>query len=406
MRVRLPGWARVAAGITVVGWGANQFAALLPVYREALGLPNSFIALAFATYVVGLVPALFAAAEVADRFDRRWPVRIAVALAAVASVVLCLGSHEDWLLLLGRLLSGAAAGAVLGPGTAWVTDLSGDSRPAAPRRVAVALSVGFGGGPLVAGLVAQWAPRPEVVPYALHLILSVAGAALLWRVPDASPDQEERTEQAERAVAARPSSASETGQPQSFRGAITSRPFLWAIPATAPWVFGAATMSFAVVPSVIRVPGFDAATAGIVTGITMGAGALVQPLAQRVELAKKGAALPVGLAFASLGMLFAALALAARSTILMLPTAIALGAAYGVVLVAGLRRTEDLGVPKDRARLNAVFYSFTYVGFAQPLVFTVVTTTPTSQTLYAVLGAIVAAATAFCTAIETRKSGF
>ncbi|MFX4273321.1 MFS transporter [Pseudarthrobacter sp. J1738] len=399
MGTRLPGWARVATAITVVGWGANQFAALLPVYRETAGLPDSFIALAFATYIVGLIPVLFVAAEVADRVDRRWPVRVAVILSAVASVVLCLGSQEAWLLLLGRFFSGAAAGAVLGPGTAWVTDLSADDRSAAPKRVAVALSVGFGGGPLAAGLVAQWAPLPEVLPYALHLLISAIAAALLWRAPDTSLDHEELVEQAE-VSATEPVSSRRA----SFWSAIMTRPFLWAIPLTAPWVFGAATMSFAVIPSVIQVRGFEAATAGIITGLTMGTGALIQPLAQRIERGRAGRAFPLGMGIAALGMLLAAGTFAARLTILMLPSAIALGAAYGLVLVAGLRRMEEIGHPKDRARLNAAFYSLSYIGFAQPLVFALVAVTPNAQTLYAVLAAIVATVTMVGIAIRSRES--
>lgn len=387
MRTGPPDWVRAASGLTVVGWGANQFAALLPVYRESGGLPDAFVSLAFATYVVGLVPALFLAAEVADRVDRRWPVRLAVVLSGAASVVLCLGAGQAWLLVVGRLLSGAAAGAVLGPGTAWVTELSGDDRPAAPRRVAIALSLGLGGGPLLAGLVAQWAPWPEVTPYLLHLMLSVAAGALLWGAPDPSPGAADH-------AATGPGGGEGAGGAPSFRRAITSRPFLWAVPLTAPWVFGTVTMSFAVLPSVVHVPGLDAVTAGVVTGITMGTGVLVQPLAQRLERARPGAALPTGMALAAVGMALAASGLAVRAPALLPPTAVVLGAAYGLVLVSGLRRTGTLGRPRDRARLNAAYYSLTYIGFAQPFVFAVVATTRAGQVGYAVVGAVVAAATA------------
>lgn len=157
MSARLPGWSRAAAGLAVVGWGANQFAALLPVYRETTGLSASQISLAFAIYIVGLIPALFIAAEVADRIGRRWLVRIAVVLSAAACGSALLQSA-------GTLAAAARSTHVWccrwrcpRAGICMNAELSDDDRAAAPKRVTVALSVGFGGGPLVAGVVAQWA---------------------------------------------------------------------------------------------------------------------------------------------------------------------------------------------------------------------------------------------------------
>lgn len=398
MSARLPGWSRAAAGLAIVGWGANQFAALLPVYRETTGLSASQISLAFAIYIVGLIPALFIAAEVADRIGRRWLVRIAVVLSAAASVVLCFSPQKHWLLLLGRLMSGAAAGAALGPGSAWVTELSDDDRAAAPKRVTVALSVGFGGGPLVAGVVAQWAPWPEASPYSVHFLVSIVAAALLWRTPDPSFDHGAPTEVAEHlGTTERPPDRPDTTPKETFWETVRSAAFIRTIPFTAPWVFGAATMSFAIAPSVIDVRGFSTASAGVITGITMGSGALVQPFAQRIERWKQGAAMPAGLSLAAFGMLLAAAAFAVQISALLLPVAVILGSAYGVILVAGLRQIETLGHSKDRARLNAAYFSFTYIGFIQPFVFAVLATTKTSQIIFAMIGALVATATTVAT---------
>ena len=73
--------------------------------------------------------------------------------------------------------AGLASGAAFGPGTTWIKELSEDG--AGARRAAGALSAGFGGGPLVAGAMAQWLPAPAVVPYVAHLVV-VAVAALVF----------------------------------------------------------------------------------------------------------------------------------------------------------------------------------------------------------------------------------
>ena len=52
------------------------------------------------------------------------------------------------------------------------------------RRAAVAMTTGFAVGPLVAGVLAQWAPQPAVVPYLPHIALTADVASL--RSPDCS----------------------------------------------------------------------------------------------------------------------------------------------------------------------------------------------------------------------------
>jgi len=43
------------------------------------------------------------------------------------------------------------------------------------------MSVGFGLGPLVAGVLAQWAPAPTVLPYLPHLALAIVAFPLVLR---------------------------------------------------------------------------------------------------------------------------------------------------------------------------------------------------------------------------------
>jgi hypothetical protein len=93
------------------------------------------------------------------------PLRLAVVLVGVGSLLLAAGSETSWLLLAGRFVSGVASGAALAPGSAWIAELSHQDGPGAgARRTTIALSIGFGFGPLIAGLIAQWAPLPELTP--------------------------------------------------------------------------------------------------------------------------------------------------------------------------------------------------------------------------------------------------
>lgn len=368
-------WQRVALAMTAVGWGANQFAGLLVVYRLD-GLSESFISSAVGVYAGGLIPALLVCALVADRFDRRAPVRLAVLLSAIGTVLLMLGAGHDWLLHLGRFVVGAATGAALAPGTAWLMDLSrDDGAGAGARRATISLSLGFGGGPLVAGLVAQWSPYPEVVPYGLHLALAAAAIVLVWQAP-VQPVVHDPTG---------PSRAAEV------RAVLASRDFLGAIPLTAPWVFGVATTAFAIAPTAVTISILPVATVALVTGTVLAAGVGIQPWAKQLEHQSRGRTLWIGMLTACAGMVATALTFQLEQLWLLFLVAALLGASYGLLLVGGLSRIELLTEPDDRATVSAIYYALTYLGFAAPFVFVLLTETIIGPVALSLLGAMVAA---------------
>ena len=142
-----------------VGWGANQFSPMLIVYRRELGLRAGRIDGLFAIYAATLIPGLLIGGPASDRFGRRAVVLPFAALSPVATLLLVLGAHSLPMLAAGRALAGLCSGMVFGPATAWVQDLSpGDALSA--RRSALALSAGFGLGPVAAAVLAPVGRRP------------------------------------------------------------------------------------------------------------------------------------------------------------------------------------------------------------------------------------------------------
>lgn len=343
----MPSWFRAALALFAVGWGANQFAALLPVYREVDGATAGQVTALFGAYAVGLVPALLLVAPVSDRIGRGRVLRPVLVLSFVATVVLMVGGHSLALLLVGRLLAGVASGAAFAPGTAWVKELSDAAPGTGARRAAIALSAGFGTGPLVTGVLAQWAPVPTVLPYVPHLVLTVAVAVLLRPAPEPDPDDVATSD---------PDAA-------TLRQVLGSRRFLTQVVPTAPWVFGTATLAFATLPAVVDVPGPAYALVGALVFLTLGTGVALQPYGRRLAT---GVTLAVGMGAGVAGFGVGALAATTGASWLVVPACMLLGTAYGFVLVAGLRTVETITPARDLATVNAVFYSLTYVGFAAP----------------------------------------
>ncbi|SDG71955.1 MFS transporter [Klenkia brasiliensis] len=389
-------WLPVALTMFAIGWGANQFVSLLVAYRRDEGLSAVDVAALVGVYALGLIPALLLLGPVSDARGRSPVLRAAAVVSVAATGVLLL--DQLWALYAGRLLAGVASGAAFAAGSAWVRELSGPAWDpttvpgTGARRAATALSAGFGLGPLVAGLVAQWAPDPLTTAYLPHLVLALAVLVPLWRAPETVP-------RAEAAVPLR----------QALRVRSVARPrFRRLVVPVAPWVFTAATVSLAVLPGLLVARGgtaaeYAVAVNAVVAGLTLGTGVAVQPLARRLAAQDTRPAARLGCAAVLAGLLVAAGYAASPVPWLLLPTALLLGAGYGCCLVAGLLETQRVAAPHELAGLTGVFYALTYLGFAAPLVLAALTAVAPYPVLLLVLAALAAATLAWTTA--DRRTG-
>jgi MFS family permease len=342
-------WRRVAAVLFTVGWGANHFAPLLPVYRKALDLDAAAPALLFGVYALGLVPGLLVAGPLSDRLGRRALVRPAAVGALAVSVGLGLGGTSFLALLAGRFAYGLAAGAAMSPGAVWVAELSREAGlGVGARRATIALSGGFGLGPLFSGALAQWAPAPTLTPYLVHLALLLAALAWGW-------------------------GAEETRAPTALPGPLLRlhltaegrRRFVLEVLPMAPFVFGFPTIAFAGLPSLLlfSTGGAPLATTGLLSALTLLTGVAAQPFTRRFT-AEVGSRL--GLTSGAAGLAVGAVALGTASPWLLLLAAPLLGAGYGVCMTSGLRLIEALAPAETRGGVTGLYYVLTYVGFAAP----------------------------------------
>ncbi|NNG38183.1 MFS transporter [Flexivirga sp. ID2601S] len=363
--MRLQPWMRVSLALFVVGWGANEFAPLLIVYRRTDHLSETLVTAMFAAYVLGLVPALIVAARLAGRFGHRAVMRPVMVTAGLSSLLLAVGESSPPLLFAGRVLYGVCTGAAMAPGTTWVKELSaGAPTGTGARRAAMSLSAGFGGGPLVTGFLAQWLPAPKVLPYLVHIGLTIVAGALVWRAPQTATVEEEHVvSSGEPSVV--PAAPVRGSRHTALRGHFWSR-----VAPMAPWVFTCATVGLVILPSLMQtsIAGFAVAFTGIMAGITLGVGVVVQQPARGIEAAHPGLVSVLGMACAVAGVLLTVVVVDHRSVPLVIVAGVVLGCGYGMTLVGGLTRIEHLTPASDLAMTNAVFYSLTYLGFFVPTI--------------------------------------
>lgn len=340
-------WRRAVFVLFAVAAGTNVPTPLLLVYRTQLHLSAQTLTALFGVYAAGLAPSLLSGGPLSDRFGRRRVILPPVALSALTSLLFVAAAHSVPLLFLARFLQGVVSGAVFSVGTAWVAELSaGDGTGA--RRAAVAQSLGFSLGPLVSGLLGQYAPAPTTLPYLVHVLL--VGTGLL-------------------AARGLPETVASAGMQRGGLEAGTvlrrhdRRPFLTIVVPVAVCVYAFPSVVIAALPVLVHLPKAHAVVlTGILAGLTLGASTLAAPQQRRL-----GSRAPVvGALLGAAGFALALLAARADAIGLLVPGAALLGAGGGLSLASGLAMVASLALPDRRGALTGVFYVCAYLGFAAP----------------------------------------
>ena len=383
-------WLPVALGMLAVAWGGNEFTPLLVMYREGHGFSPVVVDVFLFAYVVGIVPALLIGGPLSDRYGRRPLMVPAPAVAAAGSLVIALGAHSAPILATGRVLSGIALGLGMAVGGSWLKELSADGSGA--RRAAMSLTGGFATGAGVAGVLAQWAPWPEVLPYLVHVALAALATVALLGVPETRA----------RAVDGA-SLLSDLRIPSAGH-----RRFVSVVLPMAPWVFGAASVAYAVLPGLMadHSGAFPIAFSALLGVVALSSGFAIQAVGRRIDTASSARAVLVALGIIVVGMVLVSVAADVLTIPMALLAAAVLGCGYGMAMVSGLQEVQRIAGPRDLAGLTAVFYSATYLGFAVPAILALLVQEFPDAITYPELftaGAVLAAVSLALVATRTRS---
>ncbi|WP_326556080.1 MFS transporter [Micromonospora sp. NBC_01796] len=183
-------WAVALAFLAVMALGTLP-SPLYPLYQQQDHFSTFTVTLIYAAYAAGIVVTVFTAGHISDWHGRRRMLAPAVAVSALSAIVFLIWPELPGLFV-ARVLSGLSVGVVTATATAWLAELHRAHRPdASPRRAQLVASTanlgGLGLGPLLAGLLAEYAPQPLRLPYAVLLVvLAVALVGVLL-----SPDSRE-----------------------------------------------------------------------------------------------------------------------------------------------------------------------------------------------------------------------
>lgn len=344
------GFAAVAYAFGVVMLGNTLPTPLYSLYQQRYGFGSLLTTVIYAVYAVGVIAALLALGKASDTYGRR---RLLVAgiAASVLSAVLFLTDAGLAALFAGRVLSGVSAGIFTTTATVTLVELAPARHQRRAALVATAVNMlGLGCGPLLAGLLAQYAPAPLALPFVANLLLLVPAAIGVLLAPEPV-----RVVPGARYRPRRPVVA-----PQARSVFLPAGVAVFAAFA----VFGLLT---AVEPgflaTVLDLPG--AALAGAVVFAMFAGSALGQ-----VGLARVPAriALPAGSLVLVLGLAGIAAGLVGRLFVPLLLGTIVVGVGQALSFRSGVAAITVAAPEETRAGTVASFFVVAYVGISIPVI--------------------------------------
>jgi MFS family permease len=371
----------VWGAVFVCSWGGNQFSPLLLMYEERAHYSSLLVTVLLGVYVLGLAPALLVAGSLSDRHGRRPLMLVGIGTAVVGSGLLALGPLGAGFLMAGRLFSGFTVGIAMAVGNSWVKELSqGRHDPradggAGARRASLAFTLGSASGALVAGLIAQWGPIPEVLPFLVHVAVALPFAVVVWRTPETN----------------RSGGLPGPWWRQLRVPSAGHRRFTRVVLVAAPWIFGSAAIGYGYLPT--RLAGATGAWglvfATAATVVALGVSSAVQPVAKRLHSVTSARGLVVAVAVMTVGVGVVALAVQLQSVWIGLAANAVIGVGMGTALVSSLLEVQRIAGPRDLAGLTGTFYAVAYAGFLVPAVIAAVvgaTGVPVAVVLGVVVG--------------------
>ena len=302
----------------------------------------------FATYAGGVLFALLAFGRWSDAIGRRPVLLAGIGFAVVSAIVFLLADSVPELLV-GRVLSGLSAGIFTGTATAAVIEAAPPAwRDRAAAVATVANIGGLGIGPLLAGVLVQYAPRPLDLSFVVHLVLAAVATIAVLAVPETSP-RSGRLGLQRLSVPPEARSVFIVASLAAFAGfAVTG-------------LFAAVAPSF-----LLDVVGIDNhALAGLVAGSVFLTSAVAQIATRSMDPQR---AVAVGCAILIAGMVVLAVALHFSSLPGLIAAAIVSGIGQGISFSRGLAAVAERTPADRRAEVSSTYFVVAYVAISVPVV--------------------------------------
>jgi MFS family permease len=342
------GFALLTYAFAAVMVGTTLPTPMYALYADRMHFAVLTTTIIYATYAGGVLFALLVFGRWSDALGRR-PVLLAGVLCALLSAVLFLLAHSVPELLVARVLSGLSAGLFTGTATAAIIESAPESwRNRAAAVATIANIGGLGLGPLLAGVLVQYAPAPLYLSFFVHIGLMVLAACAVLFAAETS-ERQGRIDVQRLSVPPQTRAVFVTAATAAFAGfSVTG-------------LFTAVAPSF--VATVIGIG--NHAVAGLIVGAVFAASVVAQIVANRIPPAR---AVAVGCAILVIGMIMLAVALHFSSLAGLIAAAVVAGVGQGISFGRGLAAVAQQSPPERRAEVSSMYFVVAYVGISLPVI--------------------------------------
>ncbi|MBB6732109.1 MFS transporter [Cohnella sp. CBP 2801] len=342
--------------ILMMSTGTSFTSPLFPLYQEQYRLSSLQITILFAVYAVFLLPSLLIGGSRGGGWGLKRVLRISILLSILATI-LFMASQQAWLIYGARMLEGIAYGSFTGSAVAFL--LKQTPKEKAGKAIllsGMAVSVGFGLGPALAGLIIEYLHlMPLRAPFWLLTVLLLSAWVGLETLQDEDFQfWKERRREASGSI--------------SLGVSSDIKPHFWsfsALPIFTLFTLNGTVLSL--IPSFVKnvIQTSNLAVSGLLILLLMGGGTMMQMLPWFKQPVLR---LRIGIALLACGAWLIVLSGTSESISLMWIGVLVQALGSGWTFQISLRLAGELPNSSERPKVITTFYFAGYIGFIVPIV--------------------------------------
>ena len=329
----------VAAAIFLVTHATNLQVPLYGTYAKIAGFGSGISAIAFSTYVAGLLPTLILLGGISDRVGRKKVILVSLLSLALATFLM-IAHPSIYTLFVTRIFQGIGVGLITGTGAAYLSILMPENAAQVAAYVSLTTALGFSSGALFTNVALSF--NNSLVPFSYQaiFILLLACIVLTIRLPEqpVSPEKLIRL----------------PCFPAGTIPAGLAIALAWSLAGIVSVILPAQLMQYSL-------PNWS----GPMLFIFVISGVLLQPLARRLNAQRS---LQLGCALLVLGyIIFTCGAWLGVLSLVLAGVAIAGTACYGFTYLGGMAEVVKLSGSQS-ARAVSGYFVCAYLGFGLPVI--------------------------------------
>ena len=323
--------------------GANLATPLYAVYAKRFGFSSLVLTTIFATYAVVLVPALILFGRLSDRFGRRPVILAGLGVACGGLLLFAFARGPAWLYG-ARAVQGLSVGMISGAATAALVELDPrHDRRRAALFAGLAQAGGSAAGPLLAGLLAAWAPDPLRLSFFVGLGLTVAAAATTFALPSTGERQHE------------------SWRIQWPRVPKRMRSHFLRVSLAAATVWAVVALYLSIIPSYATdlLGTHNLALLAAIAAVALLSSFVTQIVSQRRQASPRGSQ-AAGLAILGVGLVALVLASPLHSLTALLAGSVVAGVGHGITFLNAQQELNEIAPEERRGEVTAAFIACIY----------------------------------------------